>query len=151
MQFAMEHFQTKKPRDKARREFRRWRMSPAGHSRVRAIREVSGKSKRVCSFHFQQKKMPYGVGLWNSRRGHASSTRWTPAFRKSHLAPILPKSRQNSPEGLVYGNSNATTAFANSRLVVPALWVLAAKLTHWTLLAIFASYTITEDREQGFD
>lgn len=27
----MEHFQTKKPRDKAGREFRRWRMSPAGH------------------------------------------------------------------------------------------------------------------------
>ena len=69
----------------------------------------------------------------------------------SHLAPSLSKSRQNSPEGFVYGNSNATTAFANSRLVVPALWVLAAKLTHWTLLAIFASCAITEDREQGFD
>ena len=27
----MGHFQTKKPRDKARREFRYWRMSPAGH------------------------------------------------------------------------------------------------------------------------
>ena len=70
---------------------------------------------------------------------------------KSYLAPILFKSRQNSPEGLVYGNSNATTALANSRLVVPALWVLAAKLTHWTLLTIFASRAITEDREQGFD
>ena len=74
-----------------------------------------------------------------------------PGFGILYVKARLKQSRQNSPEGLVYGNSNATTAFANSRLVVPALWVLAAKLTHWTLLTIFASSTITEDREQGFD
>ena len=150
MQFAMGHFQTKKPRDKAGREFRRWRMSPAGHSRARAIRKVSGKSKRGNSFYFQGKKMPYMPDFGNSRRGQASSTRRSLSSGISHLAFILPKSRQNSPEGQVYGNSNATTAFANSRLVIPALWVLATKLTHWTLLTIFASSAVAEDREQGF-
>jgi hypothetical protein len=95
--------------------------------------------------------MPYMPDFGNSRRGHASSTRQSLSSGKSHLALLFLKSRQNSPEGLVYGNSNATTALANSRLVIPALWVLAAKLTHWTLLTIFASSTITEDCEQGFD
>ena len=46
MEFAMEHFQIKKPRDKARREFRRWRMSPAGHSRARAIERFREKARQ---------------------------------------------------------------------------------------------------------
>ena len=70
---------------------------------------------------------------------------------KSHLAPILPKSRQNSPEGLVYGNSNATTALANSRLVVPTLWTLTTHILHRAFVTIFTSNAITKDSEQGFD
>ena len=135
----MEHFQTKKPRDKARREFRRWRVSPAGYWGARAMRrpatisidgEVSGFFKAVWAFYFQQKKIAYGVGYANSRRGRPPSTRQTPGFRILYVEARLKQSRQNSPEGLVYGNSNATTALANSRLVIPALWVLAAKITH---------------------
>ena len=60
MKFAMEHFQTKKPRDKARREFRRWRMSPAGQSRARAIgrfREKPGSKMRIT---FNRKNLHIG-------------------------------------------------------------------------------------------
>lgn len=147
----MEHFQTKKPQDKARREFRGSTSATGRAFACARYREISGKCWVRKEEHFQQKKMPYMLDFGNSRRGHASSTRRSLSSGKSHLSIILPKSRQNSPEGLVYGNSNATTALANSRLVVPALWVLAAKLTHWTLLTIFASSAITENREQGFD
>ena len=150
MRFAMGHFQTKKPRDKARREFRHWRMSPAEHWGALPYKEVSGKIWVRNANHFQGKKMPYMPDFGNSRRGHASSTRWSLSSGIFHLVPILPKSRQNSPEGLVYGNSNATTAFANSRLVVPALWGLTAHIFHRAFITIFTSNAITKDSEQGF-
>ena len=60
MKFAMEHFQIKKPRDKARREFRRWRMSPAGHSRARAIERFQEKAKRERDRAFNRKKCRMG-------------------------------------------------------------------------------------------
>ena len=150
--FAMEHFQLRKPRNKSWAESRGL-TSEAGRALACArYREVSGKSWARSANHFQQKKMPYMPDFGNSRRGHASSTRRTfVLFGKSHLPIALPKSRQNSPEGLVYGNSNATTALANSRLVIPALWALATHILHRAFVTIFTSNAIAKDSEQGFD
>ena len=75
MQFAMGHFQTKKPPYKAGREFRRWRVSPAGHWRIARYEKVSGFFEAVWENHFQQKKFAYGVDCANSRRGRLPSTR----------------------------------------------------------------------------
>ena len=136
---------------KARRKAGASRARPAGQLRARAMR-VSGKSWARNANRFQGKKMPYMPDFGNSRRGHASSTRRTfVLFGISHLALPFLKSRQNSPEGLVYGNSNATTALANSRLVVPALWTLTTHILHRAFVTIFTSNTITKDSEQGFD
>lgn len=149
--FAIEHFYLRKLRNKARRESRLATCVGGRATACARYGEVSGKLKQACLFYFQLKKMPYRVDYGNSRRRQASSTRWTSPFRKSHLPIIHHKSRQNSPEGLVYGNSNATTAFANSRLVVPALWTLTAHILHGAFVTIFTSNAITKDSEQGFD
>lgn len=147
----MGHFQTKKPRDKARREFRHWRMSPAGHWGALPYEAGFGKIKTRIGESLSMEKNAVYARFWEFSSWTSVLDSTNICSGKSHLAPILLKSRQNSPEGLVYGNSNATTALANSRLVVPALRILAAKLTHWTLLTIFASSAITENCEQGFD
>lgn len=86
-------FQFRKPPYKARRESRGLTseagraLACARYERTAGLLgngEVSGKNWLKKANHFQQKKIAYGVALWNSRRGRQSSTR-----RTSVLFPSL--------------------------------------------------------------
>ena len=73
--FAMGRFQTKKPRDKAGREFRASTSAGGRALACARYRKVSGFFEAIWANHFQQKKIAYGVGYANSRRGRSPSTR----------------------------------------------------------------------------
>ena len=130
MQFAIEHFQIKKPRDKVRREFRGSTSATGRALACARYREVSGKSQVENANHFQWKKMPYMPDFGNSRRGHASSTRRTYVPGNlislpfsSNLAKILRKAwfteiRMRRPHSLTHGQLSQHCGFLpqNSRI-----------------------------------
>ena len=130
MEFVMKHFQTKKPRDKAKREFRGSTSATGRALACARYREVSGKLKRVQVNHFQEKKIAYMPDFGNSRRRHASSTRRTyvpgnpiSLSSTSNLAKILRKAwfmeiRMRRPHSLTHGQLSQHCGFLpqNSRI-----------------------------------